>query len=130
VLHISSCMVQTAHSVTQPFDRPVIEYTTCVTILGSLHQICYSYHDPRRCPSCRTYHLHTMRQANMILHTNKIKVVEPPKCCGFEFKPCQVNDSSQSNQRTDHLVSHFSSLCSFQKTYNYFGRHQSSHNSY
>jgi hypothetical protein len=25
---------------------------------------------------------------------------------GFEFKPCQVNDSSQSNQRTDHLVSH------------------------
>jgi hypothetical protein len=24
---------------------------------------------------------------------------------GFEFKPCQVNDSSQSNQGTDHLVS-------------------------
>jgi hypothetical protein len=28
---------------------------------------------------------------------------------GFEFKPHQVNDSSQSNQGTDHLVSHF--LC-------------------
>jgi hypothetical protein len=25
---------------------------------------------------------------------------------GFEFKPRQVNDSSQSNQGTDHLVSH------------------------
>jgi membrane-bound ClpP family serine protease len=25
---------------------------------------------------------------------------------GFEFNPCQVNDSSQSNQGTDHLVSH------------------------
>jgi hypothetical protein len=24
----------------------------------------------------------------------------------FEFKPRQVNDSSQSNQGTDHLVSH------------------------
>jgi hypothetical protein len=38
-----------------------------------------------------------MRQANVILHTNKIKVVEPSKCLGFEFKPRQVNDSSQSN---------------------------------
>jgi hypothetical protein len=27
-------------------------------------------------------------------------------CPGFEFKPRQVNDSSQSNQGTDHLVSH------------------------
>jgi hypothetical protein len=26
---------------------------------------------------------------------------------GFEFKPHQVNDSSQSNQETDHLVSHY-----------------------
>jgi hypothetical protein len=25
---------------------------------------------------------------------------------GFEFKPRQVNNSSQSNQETDHLVSH------------------------
>jgi hypothetical protein len=34
----------------------------------------------------------------------KIKVKQP-KCPGFKFKPCQVNDSSQSNQGTDHLVS-------------------------
>jgi hypothetical protein len=25
----------------------------------------------------------------------------------FEFKPCQVNESSQSNQGTDHLISQF-----------------------
>jgi hypothetical protein len=31
--------------------------------------------------------------------------VKLPKCLGFEFKPRQVNDSSQSNQGTDHLVS-------------------------
>jgi hypothetical protein len=36
---------------------------------------------------------------------NKIKVVEPPKCPRFEFKPHQVNDSSQSIQGIDHLVS-------------------------
>jgi hypothetical protein len=41
----------------------------------------------------------------VILHTNKIKVVEPLKCPGFKFKPHQVNDLSQSNQETDHLVS-------------------------
>jgi hypothetical protein len=41
----------------------------------------------------------------MILHTNKIKV-KLLKCPEFEFKPWQVNDSSQTNQGTDHLVSH------------------------
>jgi TATA-binding protein-associated factor Taf7 len=34
----------------------------------------------------------------------KIKVKQP-KCPRFEFEPRQVNDSSQSNQGTDHLVS-------------------------
>jgi hypothetical protein len=29
---------------------------------------------------------------------------------GFEFDPCEVNDSSQSNQGIDHLVSHFPSF--------------------
>jgi hypothetical protein len=38
-----------------------------------LHWVSYSYHDPRRCTSCRTYHLHTTRQANAILRTKKIK---------------------------------------------------------
>jgi hypothetical protein len=38
---------------------------------------------------------------------NKTKIkVKQPKCPGFEFKPRQVNDSSQTNQGTDHLVSH------------------------
>jgi hypothetical protein len=31
--------------------------------------------------------------------------VRHPKCPGFEFKPHQLNDSSQLNQGTDHLVS-------------------------
>jgi hypothetical protein len=34
-----------------------------------------------------------------------IKVVELPKCPGFEFKPQQVNKSSQSNIGIGHLVS-------------------------
>jgi hypothetical protein len=52
---------------------------------------------------CRSYHLHTTRQANTILQTkqNKTKWNYP----GFEFKHRQVHDSSQSNQGTDHLVS-------------------------
>jgi hypothetical protein len=102
-------MVQTAHGITQSLDHPAIEYPTCATISDPLHQVFYSCHDLHRCPSYRTCHLHTMRQANVILHTNKIKVVELPKCPGFEFKPRQVNDSSQSNQGTHHLVSQSSS---------------------
>jgi hypothetical protein len=35
----------------------------------------------------------------------KYSRIEPRKCSGFEFKSCQVNDPSQSNQGTDHLVS-------------------------
>jgi hypothetical protein len=39
--------------------------------------------------------------------TNETKIkVKQLKRPGFEFKPHQVNDSSQSNQGTDHLVSH------------------------
>jgi hypothetical protein len=38
-------------------------------------------------------------------HEARIKV-KLLKCPGFEFKPRHVNDSSQSNQGTDHLVSH------------------------
>jgi hypothetical protein len=33
--------------------------------------------------------------------------VKLPKCLEFEFKSWQVNDSSQSNQGTNHLVSNF-----------------------
>jgi hypothetical protein len=38
-------------------------------------------------------------------HKTKINV-QSQKCPGFEFEPSQVNDLSQSNQETDHLVSH------------------------
>jgi hypothetical protein len=38
-------------------------------------------------------------------HDTKIKVKQL-KCPRFKFKPQQVNDSSQSNQGTHHLVSH------------------------
>jgi hypothetical protein len=39
--------------------------------------------------------------------TNETEIkVKVSKCPGFEFKPRQVNDSSQSNQGIDHLVSH------------------------
>jgi ribosome biogenesis protein Nip4 len=37
---------------------------------------------------------------------NKDKRKTKQNCPGFEFKPYEVNDSSQSNQGTDHLVSH------------------------
>jgi hypothetical protein len=37
---------------------------------------------------------------------NETKVKEKQNYPGFEFKSRQVNDSSQSNQGTDHLVSH------------------------
>jgi hypothetical protein len=66
-LLVSMCTVQTTPDVTQPPDRPTIEYLTCATIPGPLHQVSYSCHDPCCCPSCCTYHLHTTRQANTIL---------------------------------------------------------------
>jgi hypothetical protein len=40
-------------------------------------------------------------------HETKIKVVEPSKYLRFEFKHRHVNDSSQSNQKIDHLISHY-----------------------
>jgi hypothetical protein len=50
-----------------------------------------------------------MRQANAILQRNKDKRKTKGNYPGFEFKPRQVNDSSQSNEGTDHLVSHLAS---------------------
>jgi hypothetical protein len=37
----------------------------------------------------------------------KVKSMNRP---GFKFKPLQVNEAKQSNQGTDHLISHLSSL--------------------
>jgi hypothetical protein len=104
VLLISTCTVQTAHGVTRPPDHSATVYPTCATISGPLHQVSYFLHDPHRCPPCRTCHLHTMRQANTISKWNKDKVKQS-KCPEFEFKHQQVNDSLQSNQGIDHLVS-------------------------
>jgi hypothetical protein len=67
-------MVQTAHGATRPLDHPSTEYLTYVTIPSPLHQVSYSCHDPRHYTPCRTYHLRTTRQENMILQMNKLKV--------------------------------------------------------
>jgi hypothetical protein len=77
----------------------------CLIIFDSLHHVFYSCLNHHRCPPCRTYHIHTTRQANTILHTNKGNSVEPQKCLGFEFKHQHICDSSQLNQETDQLVS-------------------------
>jgi hypothetical protein len=70
-LLVSLCTMQTAHSVIRPLDHLATEYLTYVTIPGPLHLVSYSCRDSCRCPSYRTDHLHTMRQANMILHMNQ-----------------------------------------------------------
>jgi hypothetical protein len=67
VLLISTCKVHTAHGITWPPDHPATKYPICVTIPSPLQQVSYSCHDPRHYPPCRTCHLHTTRQANMIL---------------------------------------------------------------
>jgi hypothetical protein len=64
-LLFSLCIVQTAHSVTASSGHRVPDL--CLIIPDPLHQVSYSYHDPYRCPPCHIYHLHTTRQANMIL---------------------------------------------------------------
>jgi hypothetical protein len=74
-LPIFMCTIQTAHGITWPPDHPTTEYPTYATILGPLHLVSYSCHDPHRCPPCRTCHLHTTRQTNMILHMKqRIKI--------------------------------------------------------
>jgi hypothetical protein len=73
VLLVSMCQVRTTHGAARPLDHPATEYPTCATIPGPLHQVSYSCHGPRRCTPCRTYHLHTTRQANVILQWKKDK---------------------------------------------------------
>jgi hypothetical protein len=68
-------------------------------------QVSYSYHGPRRCTSCCTCHMYITRQANTILQRNKCKRKIKQNYPGFKFTPRQVNDSSQLNQETDHLIS-------------------------
>jgi hypothetical protein len=53
---------------------------------SSANQVSYSYHDPHR-------------------RTKQDKIKTKQNCPRFKCKPRQVNDSSQSNQGSDHLVS-------------------------
>jgi hypothetical protein len=66
--------MQTAHGATRPLDRQATEYPRCATIPDPLQQVS-SCHDPHRCTSCRTCHLHTMRQANTILQMKQNKTI-------------------------------------------------------
>jgi hypothetical protein len=59
------------HPASRSFGHRVPDL--CLTIPGPLHQVSYSCHNPCHCPSCRTSHLHTMRQANVIIYMNKDK---------------------------------------------------------
>jgi hypothetical protein len=98
-------MVQTTHGATRPLDHSATEYLTYATILGPLHQsptpvmilIAACYAAPTTCTS--------WDKQTWFSKWNKDKRKTKWNCPGFEFKPCQVNDSSQSNQETDHLVS-------------------------
>jgi hypothetical protein len=100
-LHVHGVDRRQRHPTSRSPDHQV--HDLCLTIPGPLHHIS---HDPHRCSPCHTCHLHTTRQVNVILHTNKYNSIDPHKCPEFEFKPQHANDSSQSNQGTDHLVSH------------------------
>jgi hypothetical protein len=95
--------VQTEHSVTRPLDHLTTKYPISATIPNLLHQVSYFCHDPRRCTPCHTYHLH--HETSKCDSPNKTKIkVKQSKYPIIKFKPRQVNDSSQSNQGTDHLV--------------------------
>jgi hypothetical protein len=80
------------HPTSRSIDHRVPDMWLIIS--GPLHQISYSCHDPCRLPPCRTCHLHTMRQANVILYTKKCISVKSWKCPEFEFKARQVNDLS------------------------------------
>jgi hypothetical protein len=91
---ISSCIVQTAHGVTRPPDRPVTEYPTyawpspilCTrsptpaTILVIVRHVTPTTCTPRD------------KQTRFSTQTKiKVKLL---KCPGFKFKPRHLNDSS------------------------------------
>jgi hypothetical protein len=92
-------MVQTAHSIIRPLDRPATEYPTYATIPDPLHQspipamilITARHAAPATCTP-RDKQTRFSKQ-------NKINVVEAPKCLEFEFKPQQVNNSSHIKPR-------------------------------
>jgi hypothetical protein len=96
MLLISLCMVQTADSVTWPLDHLAIEYPTC------------AWPSPVLCtrsptPATVRSNAHHKKRKRDSPNETKIKIKQL-KCPGFKFKSRQVNDSSQSNQGTDHLI--------------------------
>jgi hypothetical protein len=60
------------HSTSRSSDHRVPDL--CLTISDYLHQVSYSCHNVGCCPPCHTYHLHIMRQVNMILYINMIDI--------------------------------------------------------
>jgi hypothetical protein len=104
-LIISTCMVQTAHGATWLFERPTIEYPTCVTIpilsIRSPTPATILVAARHVAPATCTPRDKQTRFSNRNRDKLKTKQNNP----GFKFKPRQVNDSSQSNQGTDHLDS-------------------------
>jgi hypothetical protein len=105
VLIVSMCTVEIADDVTRPPDHLVTEYLTRGNIPILLHQVFYSYHDPRRCPACRTCQLHNMKQANMILHTDKDKGKTNQNVPDSNSNLGMSMTHHISNQGTDGLVS-------------------------
>jgi hypothetical protein len=97
--------VQTAHGATRPLNRPATEYLTCVTIpvlctrspTPATVLITTRHAAPATCTPWDTQTWFSKWNKDK----RKIKQNHP----GFKFKPRQVNDSSQSNQGFDHLVS-------------------------
>jgi hypothetical protein len=97
------CIVRTAHDVTRPSDHPATEYP-CDHFQSSAPGLLLL---PRSSslpamPHLSPAHYETSKHDSP--HEIKIKV-KSSKCLVFEFKPHQVNDSSQLHQGTDHLVS-------------------------
>jgi hypothetical protein len=104
------CTVQTAHGATRPLDRLTTEYLTCTTISGPLHQVSYSCHDPRRCMNAAPATYTPRDKQTRFSKRNKGKRETKQTYLGFKFKHRQVNDSSQSNQKPDHLNSQLQTI--------------------
>jgi hypothetical protein len=67
-LHVSDADRTRHHPTSRPSGHRVPDLCDHP---GPLHQVSYFCHGPHRCTSCRTYHIHTTRQANTILWTKQ-----------------------------------------------------------
>jgi hypothetical protein len=103
--------MQTAHIVTRPFDHSATKYPTYVIIIGYCTRsstsgtiliiVCHAAH--------ATYTPRDKQERFSIGYKDEDKTM---KYLGFEFKHRQVNDSLQSKQGTDNLISHIKKLSS------------------